>query len=315
MSHIMGSVCVILGIENTYATTKRISDEKEVPGWQEDEITKSTEDGVDEDVNESESLPLDRHPKEEKASMDSVTSDPNSSSDTEIKDGHSSDSTQNVRVAASSVEETNGTAHADIAIEQSGSIREIRELPKESSASFSDFSQSPPPPPRPKRPGKQAQERSLKSGSTFLPTLMGGYWSGSESATDEDETSPRKKNRPGQQARRALWEKKYGTGANHLKGQASSKTRDNDWDPRRGARGAEDDRFTRGRATTNGGNAALMKHRWQSTGENAVAVKPRARGMGKKDDTGPLHPSWEAAKKAKQAKQSASFQGKKVVFE
>jgi len=37
--------------------------------------------------------------------------------------------------------------------------------------------------------------------------------------------------------------------------------------------------------------------------------------MGKKDDAGPLHPSWEAAKKAKEAKQMASFQGKKVVFE
>jgi hypothetical protein len=37
--------------------------------------------------------------------------------------------------------------------------------------------------------------------------------------------------------------------------------------------------------------------------------------MGKKDDAGTLHPSWEAAKKAKEAKQTAAFQGKKVVFE
>ena len=54
--------------------------------------------------------------------------------------------------------------------------------------------------------------------STFLPTLMGGYWSGSESsASDIEDAAPVKKNRPGQMARRAIWEKKYGEKANHVK--------------------------------------------------------------------------------------------------
>ncbi|KAK6521015.1 hypothetical protein TWF506_001250 [Arthrobotrys conoides] len=68
--------------------------------------------------------------------------------------------------------------------------------------------------------------------SSFLPTLMTGYISGSDSDAASEisaENNPRKskkkgppekkirKNRMGQQARRALAEKMYGTGANHVK--------------------------------------------------------------------------------------------------
>ena len=34
-----------------------------------------------------------------------------------------------------------------------------------------------------------------------------------------------------------------------------------------------------------------------------------------KKDEGPLHPSWEAARKAKEAKTNVTFQGKKVKFD
>jgi hypothetical protein len=37
--------------------------------------------------------------------------------------------------------------------------------------------------------------------------------------------------------------------------------------------------------------------------------------MGRKDDVGVLHPSWQAAKKAKEAKKTATFQGKRVTFD
>ncbi len=135
--------------------------------------------------------------------------------------------------------------------------------------------------------------------------------SGSESATDED-TPTRRKNRPGQQARRALWEKKFGSEANHLKAQASSKGRDKDWDPKRGARSEGERRF---RAGGKSSKLVSMNNKETSISGNAIVVKSGERGKGKRDDTGPLHPSWEAAKKAKEAKQTASFQGKRVVFE
>ena len=143
---------------------------------------------------------------------------------------------------------------------------------------------------------------------------MGGYWSGTESSASDIEDLPShaiRKNRPGQAARRTIWEKKYGTGANHIKsGQGSVADKgkggkDDGWD---GKRGAKDDRRGRGR----GG---------QVTGENARALpgkSSRGRGGGmpaKKDDEGPLHPSWQAAKKAKENEKTAKFAGKKVTFD
>jgi hypothetical protein len=184
------------------------------------------------------------------------------------------------------------------------------------SISVSQSSRSSSPPPRPKKSSKQSQPTSTKPSSTFLPTLMGGYWSGSETATDDEEVAPApRKNRRGQQARRAIWEKKYGVKAKHLQGQAPIKNRDKDWDSKRGAQGTADRGPRRGRGGSRGGGAVFGRNTARSTGENAVPVKPRARGMGRKDDTGPLHPSWEAAKKAKEAKKPVAFEGKKVVFD
>jgi hypothetical protein len=157
--------------------------------------------------------------------------------------------------------------------------------------------------------------------STFLPTLMGGYWSGSESsASDIEDGPPVRKNRPGQMARRAIWEKKYGERANHIKtGKGPvGKSKDDGWDAKRGAKDASGGRG-RGGFNSRGGRGGTNKGRTRSyekaTGENAIAVEPKKRGMGKKDDVGVLHPSWQAAKKAKEAKKMASFQGKKITFD
>jgi len=152
---------------------------------------------------------------------------------------------------------------------------------------------------------------------------MGGYWSGSDSsASDIDDVHPpARKNRPGQMARRAIWEKKFGTKANHItSGQGAvaekrkGREKDDGWDARRGAK--EDgrgnnrkERRARGeRRGFNGGRGA------GGTGENSQPLG-RKRGMGKKDDVGVLHPSWQAAKKAKEEKSKATFQGKKVTFD
>lgn len=184
------------------------------------------------------------------------------------------------------------------------------------------------PPPKAKK-DKVIREPSkpLKAGSQFLPTLMGGYWSGEEEASDiEEELKPIvRKNRPGQQARRAIWEKKYGSAANHVKN-APAESRDDGWDAKRGAKGADDrdkggsGRGGRtpgafGRGGGGGGVPGAFGRAGKVTGENASELGSRGRGRGKQDDVGVLHPSWQAAKKAKDEKKSAKFEGKKVVFD
>jgi hypothetical protein len=159
--------------------------------------------------------------------------------------------------------------------------------------------------------------------TAFLPSLsMGGYYHpGSDSdSEDEPEKIPiERKNRRGQQARRQIAEMKYGKNAKHLQNQA--KTKDNaGWDVRKGAvstptgrtggagpRGGRDAKQGRGRGGSRStGNLA---------GPKQVAEKPKTR-----DDSGPVHPSWEAAKARKQqaavmASGAAAFTGKKITFD
>ncbi|KAK2776638.1 hypothetical protein FQN53_002546 [Emmonsiellopsis sp. PD_33] len=168
------------------------------------------------------------------------------------------------------------------------------------------------------KPSKSSKQNAA---TTFLPSLtMGGYWSGSESA-DEDAAAvaiqaPRK-NRMGQQARRQLWEKKYGASANHVKKQAEGRnqSRDSGWDMRKGATSRNDTRGKRGRGR--GGFGPGMGSRRPNVERSE---RPTNRTMGRPRpaqavDQKPLHPSWEAARKAKEQKTQAAFQGKKVVFD
>jgi hypothetical protein len=183
------------------------------------------------------------------------------------------------------------------------------------SASLSD-SEAKPKSVKPAKPKTKAV--TTKSGSTFLPTLMGGYWSGSESSAseiEEDAAPPPRKNRRGQQARRAIWEKKYGAKAAHIKaGKPPAGTKahkDGDWDPKRGARAEGEQAGGRGR-----GRNGFKRNFDTVTGENAAPLgERRGRGLGKKDDVGVLHPSWIAAKKAKDEKKNVEFKGKKVTFD
>ena len=175
------------------------------------------------------------------------------------------------------------------------------------SPSLSASSTSPPPKIR------KSDVPPTASNSTFIPSLMGGYWSGSESAEgDEAVESNARKNRMGQQARRLLWEKKFGKKANHLK----RKERDEGWDPRKGAgggRGRGRGGRGRGRGHDRGPDRNLgSRSEGRGSGANGYPVASRVKG---KKDEAPLHPSWEAAKKAKELKRNVAFQGKKVVFD
>ncbi|QSS66362.1 NADH-ubiquinone oxidoreductase [Histoplasma capsulatum] len=165
---------------------------------------------------------------------------------------------------------------------------------------------------------KTSKPNNKNAETAFLPSLtMGGYWSGSESAEEDAAAAaiqPRK-NRMGQQARRKLWEKKFGSGANHLKNQPpeKEKSRDSGWDMRRGALSRDETRGKRGR----GGLPGALSSRRPKVESAAQAPNPNFEQRRNRQDSEqkPLHPSWEAAKKAKAWKAQASFQGKKITFD
>ena len=173
-------------------------------------------------------------------------------------------------------------------------------------------------------------QKNTKS-TTFLPTLNGGYWSGSGESdageVDDDVQSARKqrKNRRGQQERRAIWEKKFGARARHIQNPeigAARPARDKGWDPKRGAT-ESNGRGGRGGMTGMKGGGGNKAGGTVRSGANSDPVNEfKKRGINVKRNLAgkaeaPLHPSWEAKKKAKEkaANNVAAFQGKKVVFE
>jgi hypothetical protein len=157
------------------------------------------------------------------------------------------------------------------------------------------------PEPKPKR---QRAKVAKPTDSTFLPSLMGGYISGSESASDVDIEPPKK--RRGQRARQAIWEKKFGAKAKHLNDtKKKSKGRDAGWDMKRGAVDGGDGR--RRTPWKNGSNPFA--------GNDGAPRQEVKRPPPKRDDEGTLHPSWEARKKAKDSQKTVAFSGQKVVFD
>lgn len=153
--------------------------------------------------------------------------------------------------------------------------------------------------------------RSIRD-TTFLPSLMGGYISGSESASDVDVAPPKK--RLGQRQRQAIAEKKYGERAKHVVNGTSrinGNGRDGGWDAKRGAVDSTDKRG--GKPWKKGGREPLGRQGVPDAYEQPEAPKPPKPVS--RDDTGPLHPSWEARKKAKEAQKVVEFSGSKVTFD
>lgn len=155
----------------------------------------------------------------------------------------------------------------------------------------------------------EPQKAPAPKKSNFLPSLtMGGYISGSGSELDDDLDAAPKKNRRGQRARQQIWEKKFGTKAKHLKKQ----DRNQGWDPKRGATDGTERR---------GGSAVRRDIRASPDYGPDVIRRPKPvtevkKKKPPKDDSGPIHPSWEAAKRAKEKKEApVAFQGKKITFD
>jgi len=165
--------------------------------------------------------------------------------------------------------------------------------------SGSDSDEASIPVPKTKR---KVRELQTISNSTFIPALShAAYYSGTDSEASDLDVAPRK-NRRGQRARQKIWEQKYGEKAQHV--QKEEEERSNGWDSKRGAVG--DRHHGRGDTSASGGRGPAR------TGENALPLGPKKK---KRDDTGSLHPSWLAAKAAKEKKVDATPQGKKVVFD
>lgn len=158
------------------------------------------------------------------------------------------------------------------------------------------------------RPAKASKNKADRG---FLPSLMGGYISGSESeASDIDVAPAARKNRRGQRARQAIWEKKFKEQAKHLSQEKTS--RDDGWDLKRGA--------VDGSARTPWKTGIKTPFERRSGGQrdeqSAYAAEPQVPKVPrKKDNEGPLHPSWEARKKAKEAQETATYSGKKITFD
>lgn len=165
-------------------------------------------------------------------------------------------------------------------------------------------------------PSRDETKDKTEKTVTFLPALsMGGYFSGSESDVEElGEVKPRK-NRRGQRARQQLAELKFGKNAKHLHGQDQKAARNAGWDAKRGAVSGND--YGKRRAN---GDYRASNIGFHSGGRDTSTTKSGQNGSRRKvdsrDDAGPLHPSWEAAKLRKsQPTSQASFSGKKITFD
>lgn len=199
-------------------------------------------------------------------------------------------------------------------------IADLREAhSKMRQSSFSPIPSQLPQQPRAK-PSNPKPPNPPSNSTTFLPSLtLGGYWSNSDSVASDSDTAAAniktRKNRMGQQARRQLWEKKFGHNAYHFKNQS----KDQGWDAKKGAQSRDDER--RG-GRRQGGAGVGGRHRGNRapaqgpSGANGDPVGPRReRKTAKARVEGPLHPSWEAAKRKKESKQTVAFEGKKTVFD
>ncbi|KAF8510076.1 Bud-site selection protein [Hysterangium stoloniferum] len=184
---------------------------------------------------------------------------------------------------------------------ESGSVLEAEASDDECEGEDGDIQGTPRKRPKDEDATRPRAGKAFAATSTFLPSLSVGFVKGhSDSDFDSEEEAPvhGKKNRRGQRARQAIWEKKYGKGAKHVKKQqeevkAATIAR---------AMGKQLDRGWEGRHT-------------DSNTPKAAQRTPRGRPS-KLLVEKPMHPSWEAKKKLKEKESGKTVtpQGKKIVF-
>ncbi|KAK0201706.1 Bud-site selection protein [Desarmillaria ectypa] len=181
----------------------------------------------------------------------------------------------------------------------------------------------------------KGQNKSSAGASTFLPSLSIGFikgnddsdWSESDAKAGDIE---QKKNRRGQRARRAIWEKKYGKNANHKKQEAMAAATEPSrkrWNASDGGPSNRryDSRTSRG-STNIVGDGKFKVHDKGSEGQHRQhpdsgwgqrKALSRDGPVAKPDDKKEaLHPSWEAKRRllAKQQVSNIDVQSRKITF-
>ena len=210
------------------------------------------------------------------------------------------------RIVSSPAESEASNSNVEVSEEQS---RAARQMPNSHQTPDLDVSTVPKTRPKTSKPIP-----APPSSTAFLPSLMmGGYYSGSESASEIDDvdTKPRK-NRRGQRERQKIAEAKYGSGAKHIAKQSSSSNRNAGWDARKGATATTKDgngKFNgngRMRIGRPGGASASGNGNVHTNGGSKAPTGANGDVMGAgrknpvKDNGGVMHPSWEAARKRKE---------------
>ncbi|KAK0503896.1 BUD22-domain-containing protein [Armillaria luteobubalina] len=176
----------------------------------------------------------------------------------------------------------------------------------------------------------KVQNKSSTGASTFLPSLSVGFIKGNEDSDWSDSDAKagdieQKKNRRGQRARRAIWEKKYGKNANHKKQEAAAAEAGRKrWNTSEGGPSNRryDSRTSRGNAKIDGDGrrdkGTEGQHRQRpDTGWGQRKALSREGPVAKPDDKKEaLHPSWEAKRRlqAKQQVMSTDVQSRKIKF-
>ncbi|KIR96411.1 hypothetical protein L804_06246 [Cryptococcus deuterogattii 2001/935-1] len=183
-------------------------------------------------------------------------------------------------------------------------------------------------PVKPEKADKPPKSAKDLTSSIFLPSLSIGFTRGDDGDSDPDldddpngvagKQSVVRKNRRGQRARQAIWEKKYGKNAKHVvkaqeeekrqaqkareKAEAKGRTRDSGW----GARS--------GKAVGPAVNAASAPT--AAAALHTQKVYPESK-QSQTEQKKSLHPSWEAAKlrKQKMGAVQTEVKAQKIVFD
>ncbi|KZT73793.1 Bud-site selection protein [Daedalea quercina L-15889] len=173
----------------------------------------------------------------------------------------------------------------------------------------------------------KGKSKASAAESTFLPSLSVGFIRGDSDGSDWSDAEANvadgmRKNRRGQRARRAIWEKKYGKNANHVKKAQETASRDgrqlsNRSNPNAKGAPRRDRGVPEGRVHRPGVHSAsrLPDVRKSSHGRAPIASGPAPVRPTTKEEK-PLHPSWEAKKRLKEKQNPVILpaQGKKITF-
>ncbi|KAH9065429.1 Bud-site selection protein [Lactarius vividus] len=149
--------------------------------------------------------------------------------------------------------------------------------------------------------------------SVFFPTLSNGFVPGDlDSDWSDGETrvgGSVRKNRRGQRARRAIWEKKYGRKAKHLQKQEDSGATRAQRSSRKHVQGSQ--AVSHSRPT--GSRQYERANKWEVVSNSHTPREQKARRV----DNLALHPSWEAKRRMKEKSSAAIIpaQGKRIKFD